>query len=41
MVTGGPPPIPETSTWMMMAIGFVGLGFAGYRKAQRKNLVDA
>jgi hypothetical protein len=31
----------ETSTWMMMTIGFAGLGFAGYRKAQRKSLVGA
>ena len=23
--------VPEPSTWAMMAIGFVGLGFAGYR----------
>jgi hypothetical protein len=30
--TDGPIPIiPEASTWMMMAIGFAGLGFAGYR----------
>jgi hypothetical protein len=26
--------IPETSTWIMMALGFAGLGFAGYRKAR-------
>ena len=26
--------IPETSTWVMMALGFAGLGFAGYRKAR-------
>jgi hypothetical protein len=26
---------PEPSTWAMMALGFAGLGFAGYRKAQR------
>jgi hypothetical protein len=32
--------IPETSTWVMMALGFVGLGFAGYR-ASRKNVALA
>ncbi len=26
--------IPEASTWAMMALGFAGLGFAGYRKAK-------
>jgi hypothetical protein len=25
---------PEPSTWAMMALGFAGLGFAGYRKAR-------
>ena len=25
---------PEASTWAMMLLGFAGLGFAGYRKAQ-------
>ena len=25
--------VPEPATWVMMAIGFAGLGFAGYRKA--------
>jgi hypothetical protein len=25
---------PEPSTWAMMLLGFAGLGFAGYRKAQ-------
>jgi PEP-CTERM motif len=24
--------VPEPSTWAMMALGFAGLGFAGYRK---------
>ena len=26
--------IPEPSTWAMMLLGFVGLGFAGYRRAR-------
>jgi hypothetical protein len=26
---------PEPSTWAMMALGFAGLGFAGYRKARK------
>ena len=34
-VTGGTPTVPERSTWAMIAIGFAGLGFAGYRKARR------
>ena len=27
--------VPETSTWAMMLIGFVGLGFAGYRSTPK------
>jgi hypothetical protein len=27
--------IPEPSTWAMMALGFAGLGFAGYRRAKK------
>lgn len=26
--------VPEPSTWIMMAVGFAALGFAGYRKAR-------
>jgi hypothetical protein len=29
------PSTPEPSTWAMMLIGFVGLGYAGYRKARQ------
>jgi hypothetical protein len=25
-------PVPESSTWAMMLLGFAGLGYAGYRK---------
>jgi hypothetical protein len=31
--------IPETSTWAMMALGFAGLGFAGYRRAKASRTV--
>jgi PEP-CTERM motif len=31
--------IPEPSTWAMMALGFAGLGFAGYRKAKTSRAV--
>ncbi len=31
---GGPPPIPEPSTWAMMGIGFAALGYVGYRKSR-------
>jgi hypothetical protein len=27
--------VPEASTWAMMMLGFAGLGFAGYRRANR------
>lgn len=32
---------PEPSTWAMLAIGFAGLGFVGYRKAHRTALPAA
>ena len=31
-VTGG---VPEPSTWVMMLLGFAGLGFAGYRTSRK------
>jgi hypothetical protein len=34
-------PIPESSTWVMMMLGFAGLGFAGFRSSKPKRaLVD-
>jgi hypothetical protein len=30
-----PTAIPELSTWMMMALGFAGLGFAGWRSRHK------
>jgi PEP-CTERM motif-containing protein len=33
--------VPEPSTWAMMLLGFVGLGFAGYRKSQQRVAVSA
>jgi hypothetical protein len=35
----GVSPIPEPSTWVMLLLGFVGLGWAGYR--QRRKLAGA
>jgi cholinesterase len=35
-VLGLPSPVPEPSTWAMMVLGFLGLGFAGYRSAKTK-----
>ncbi len=32
--SSGVPGTPEASTWAMMLLGFVGLGFAGYRRAK-------
>jgi hypothetical protein len=29
--------VPEPSTWAMMALGFAGLGFLGYRKTRSGN----
>jgi PEP-CTERM motif len=27
--------VPEPSTWAMMLLGFMGLGYAGYRRGKR------
>ncbi|CUT11397.1 hypothetical protein BF49_2477 [Bradyrhizobium sp.] len=27
--------VPEPSTWAMMILGFLGLGFMGYRKSSK------
>jgi hypothetical protein len=32
---------PEPSTWAMMVLGFVVLGFAGYRKARKTAAIAA
>jgi len=33
--------VPEPSTWALMLLGFAGLGFAGYRTAQKSRAVNA
>jgi hypothetical protein len=33
--------IPEPSTWVMMLLGFAGLGFAGYRSTQKSTVLAA
>jgi Ice-binding-like/PEP-CTERM motif len=35
--SGGVPTVPEPSTWAMMLLGFVGLGFAGYRRTMKQS----
>jgi hypothetical protein len=32
--------IPEPSTWAMMLLGFVGLGFAGYKSSAKGEATD-
>jgi hypothetical protein len=34
MLSSVSPAVPEPSTWAMMALGFAGLGFVGYRRAR-------
>jgi len=31
--------VPEPATWAMMVLGFVGLGFAGFRSTKAKAVV--
>jgi hypothetical protein len=33
--------VPEASTWIMMLIGFAGIGFASYRRAKKASLASA
>jgi hypothetical protein len=33
--------VPEPSTWIMLLLGFTGLGFAGYRRKQKSVAKDA
>jgi hypothetical protein len=35
------PGVPELSTWAMLLLGFVGLSYAGYRKARRVTTLPA
>jgi hypothetical protein len=38
-ITGSP--VPEPSTWAMMLLGFVGLGFASYRATRERRSITA
>jgi hypothetical protein len=31
---GGQPGVPEPSTWVLLMLGFAGLGFAAFRRAK-------
>jgi hypothetical protein len=39
--TPATPAVPEPSTWAMMMVGFVGLGYAGYQKANARKGVHS
>jgi PEP-CTERM motif len=39
-INGGAGTVPEPSTWAMMLIGFVGLGFAGYRRTRKAASIE-
>jgi hypothetical protein len=32
--------VPEPSTWAMMVLGFAGLGFAAFRRSNRKSRLE-
>ena len=36
-----PPAVPEPATWTLMAVGFAGLGFAGYRATRKSASLPA
>jgi hypothetical protein len=36
--TSSQAPIPESSTWAMMLLGFAGLSFAGFRRAKKESI---
>jgi PEP-CTERM motif len=38
---GEPPAVPEPSTWAMLMLGFVGLGYAAYRRANARAIAMA
>jgi hypothetical protein len=40
-IGGVPTAVPEPSTWIMMGLGFAGLGLAGYRRASKAGLASA
>ena len=33
--------VPEPSTWLMMMVGFAGVGFAAYRRKSKSGLAVA
>ena len=36
-VLWSPAAVPEPSTWAMMLLGFMGLGYAGFRRREKRN----